>query len=284
MKNFTWNCKGKLLYWEQPIVMGILNLTPDSFYDGGKLKDERSILEQAEKMLTEGATLLDIGGMSTRPGADIITEEEELRRIEIPVQKIHQHFPEAFISIDTYRSRVAKTAVECGASVINDVSGGQEDEQIFEVAATMQTPLILMHRRGNSKDMQTKTNYEHILTDLYDFFLRQIKKAKQYQVKDLAIDLGYGFSKTLEQNYFLLQNQSYFTSLNYPILTGISRKGMLYKLLETTSQEALNATTAGNMLALMHDAAILRVHDVRAAVECIRIFSETVKNDTFYSS
>lgn len=277
MKNFTWNCVGKLLYWEKPIVMGIINSTPDSFYDGGKLKTDLDILNQAEKMLHEGARILDIGGMSTRPNATIISVEEEIQRVEMPIARIHQHFPDALISIDTYNSKTAEIAIEQGATIINDISGGREDERIFEVAAKNQTPIILMHRKGNAQTMQLQTHYDNILTEIYTYFLEQITRAKEYGVKDVAIDLGFGFSKTLEQNYFLLKNLNYFTTLNVPILSGLSRKSMLYRLLDINASEALNATTVANMLALIHGTSILRVHDVKEAMECVEIFSNTYK-------
>jgi len=274
IKTHTLNCKGKLLTIDTPIIMGILNVTPDSFFDGGKYVSNISVLVQVDKMLYEGATIIDIGGFSTRPNAELISEEEELKRIVPIIQTIHQHFPEAILSIDTFRSDVAEAAIVNGASVINDISGGTEDERIFEVAAKYNCPYILMHRQGNLNTMHQEKNYTNLLVDMLDYFIKQTKKARDFGVKDVVVDVGFGFSKTVEQNYSLLKNMAVFKQLDQLILVGLSRKSMLYKLLETTAENALNATTITNTIALQNGANILRVHDVKEAVECVKIYNK----------
>jgi len=272
MKYFTLNCKGKLLTMDAPIVMAILNTTPDSFFDGGKYIHEAAILHQVERQLKDGATIIDIGGMSTRPNAELISEEEELKRVIEPIKSIHQHFPEAILSIDTFRSKVAEEAVLHGVSIINDISGGTEDERIFEVAAKYTSALILMHKQGSLQTMHQKQKYENLLVDILDFFIAQTAKAKEFGIKDVIIDVGFGFSKTIEQNYSLLKNLKIFEQLEKPMLVGLSRKSMLYKLLNTTAENALNATTIVNTIALQNGASVLRVHDVKEAVECVKIW------------
>ncbi|HOY40749.1 MAG TPA: dihydropteroate synthase [Chitinophagales bacterium] len=272
MKYFTLNCKGKLLTMDAPIVMAILNTTPDSFFDGGKYIHEAAILHQVERQLKDGATIIDIGGMSTRPNAELISEEEELKRVIEPIKIIHQHFPEAILSIDTFRSKVAEEAVLHGVSIINDISGGTEDERIFEVAAKYTSALILMHKQGSLQTMHQKQKYENLLVDILDFFIAQTAKAKEFGIKDVIIDVGFGFSKTIEQNYSLLKNLKIFEQLEKPMLVGLSRKSMLYKLLNTTAENALNATTIVNTIALQNGASVLRVHDVKEAVECVKIW------------
>lgn len=257
-----------------PVVMGILNVTPDSFFDGGKYSDEATVLSQVERMLNDGAAIIDIGGLSTRPNAELISEEEERRRVIAHVKSIHAHFPEVVLSIDTFRSKIAEEAVQEGVSVINDISGGQEDEHIFTVAAKNNCPLIIMHRQGDFQTMHQQTNYYNLLTDVLDYFIRQTNKAKEFGIKDVIIDPGFGFSKTLEQNYSLLKNMNVFTSLNKPLLAGLSRKSMLCRLLNIKPENALNATGIANMIALQNGANILRVHDVKEAMECIKIYGQ----------
>lgn len=257
--------------------MGILNVTPDSFYDGGKYSSDKIILNQAERMLNAGASIIDVGGMSTRPGASVVSEEEELSRTTKVVELISKTFPDAVISIDTFRSKVAREAILCGAGIINDISGGKEDEHIFEVAAKFQTPLILMHKQGSVEQMHQQTNYENILTSIFDYFSIQIKKATDFGIKDVVIDVGFGFSKTIEQNFHLLKHLHVFKQLNKPVLAGLSRKSMLYKTLNSTPQEALNATTFAHTLALQQGASILRVHDVKEAMECIKLNEQLEK-------
>jgi dihydropteroate synthase len=274
MTHFTLNCKGKLVVVDSPVIMGILNLTPDSFFDGGKYLNEAVLLNKAEQMLNEGATIIDIGGMSTRPNAEVITEEEELKRVIKPISIIHRHFPDAILSIDTFRSKVAAEAVLNGVSVINDISGGTEDEHIFEVAAKFSCPYVLMHKQGSVQTMHKERAYENIITDILDYFVVQTEKAKNFGIKDVILDVGFGFSKTTEQNYTLLKNLSVFKQFNKPILVGLSRKSMLCKLLNIKPEFALNATTAVNMAALCNGAAILRVHDVKEAMQCVKIYHQ----------
>lgn len=274
MKNFTLHCKGKLLHADKPLVMGILNLTTDSFYDGGKYFQEKAVLQRVEQMLQQGADIIDIGGMSTRPNAEIIDEVEELDRVIEPIRKIRAHFPEAILSIDTFRSRVADEAIRHGVSIVNDISGGTEDEAIFVVAAKYGCPYILMHRKGNMETMHKDTFYDDLLADMLDYFTRQITKAADAGIQDVIIDVGFGFSKTIQQNYSILKHLSVFQQLDKPILAGLSRKSMLYKLLNTTPDHALNATSIVNTIALQNGAGILRVHDVKEAVECVKIYKQ----------
>jgi dihydropteroate synthase len=277
MQNFTFNCKGKLLVFNKPVVMGILNVTPDSFYDGGKYTNEESVLRKAEQMLLEGAAILDIGGMSTRPGAAIISEAEELERISSNVMLLAKTFPEALLSIDTFRSKVAEAAIQSGASIINDISGGMHDSQMFRVAATYRVPLILMHMQGRIDQMHATAHYKHLLSDMLDYFTKQILLAETSGIKDVVIDVGFGFSKTIEQNFHLLKHLHVFRILNKPLLAGLSRKSMLYKTLGTTPQNALNATAFAHAIALQQGASVLRAHDVKEAVECITLFEQLQK-------
>ena len=267
----TINCKGKLIDFSSPKVMGVLNITPDSFYDGGYYKNEKELLSQTEKMLLEGATFIDIGAYSSKPGASHISEEEELQRILPVVTAIIKEFPETIISIDTFRSSIAKETVAIGAALINDISGGTLDEKMFETVAKLQVPYILMHMKGTPQNMQKNPTYGNITTELISFFSEQIFKLHQLHLKDVVIDVGFGFGKTLEHNYQLLKDLSLFKNLDVPVLAGISRKSMLYKPLDISAKEALNATTAANTIALLNGANILRVHDVKEAVEAINI-------------
>lgn len=274
MKNFTLHCKGKLLHADKPLVMGILNLTTDSFYDGGKYFQEKAVLLRVEQMLQHGADIIDIGGMSTRQNAEIIDEVEELDRVIEPIRKIRAHFPEAILSIDTFRSRVADEAIRHGVSIVNDISGGTEDEAIFAVAAKYGCPYILMHRKGDMETMHKDTFYDDLLEDMLVYFTRQITKATEAGIQDVIIDVGFGFSKTIQQNYSILKHLSVFQQLDKPILAGLSRKSMLYKLLNTTPDHALNATSIVNTIALQNGAGILRVHDVKEAAECVKIYKQ----------
>ena len=265
------NCRGKLIDLTFPKVMGILNLTPDSFYDGGKFKSEKHILLQTEKMLKEGATFIDIGAYSSRPGAEHINEDLELTRL-IPVLELILHkFPGILISIDTFRSGIAKKSIDTGASMINDISAGNLDDKMFQTIANLQVPYILMHMVGKPQNMEIHTNYNDLIVDIIFYFSEKINKLRTLGINDLIIDVGFGFSKTMDQNYELLQNLNLFKTLELPILAGVSRKSMLYKYLEITTEEALNATTVANTVALLQGANILRVHDVKQAVEAIRI-------------
>lgn len=269
----TLNCNGKLLYIEKPIVMGILNLTPDSFFDGGKYANELDILQNVEKMLHDGATIIDIGAVSSKPNANEISEEEEYHRLIPKLKSIVKHFPDTIISIDTFRSEIAKQAIENGASIINDIYAATYDEQILRVCAKYNIPIILMHMQGNPKTMQLQPTYDDVSIDVIRFFIERLEFCKQQGVNDMIVDVGFGFGKSLEHNYTLLKNLASFKLLGKLILAGISRKSMIYKLLDTSPEFALNGTSALNMLALQNGANILRVHDVKEAMECIKIYN-----------
>ena len=270
----TINCKGSLIDLTSPKVMGILNITPDSFFDGGKYKNEKEILVQAEKMLKEGATFIDVGAYSSRPGAKHISEEEELQRIVPVIELLVRDFPEIIISIDSFRSRVVEETINSGAAIINDISGGLMDDKMFETVAKLQVPYIMMHMQGTPRDMQEKPTYKDIVVEITSFFADQIFKLRQLKVNDIIVDVGFGFGKTLEHNYELLEKLSLFKSLEVPILTGVSRKSMLYKLLDIEPVQALNATTVANTIALLNGTNILRVHDAKEAVEAIKIVEQ----------
>ena len=270
----TINCKGTLVDFSSPKVMGILNITPDSFFDGGKYQHKKAILTQTEKMLKEGATFIDVGAYSSRPGADHVSEEEELRRILPAVALLLREFPDIYLSIDTFRSRVAKKTIEAGAAVINDISGGNMDALMFKTIAQLQVPYILMHMQGTPQTMQHYPRYEHITTDLIQFFSEKIDELRRLQINDVIIDVGFGFGKTILHNFQLLKELHHFQTFNLPLLAGVSRKSMLYKTLNIHPNDALNATTSANTIALLHGANILRVHDVKEAVECIKIVEQ----------
>ncbi len=268
----TLNCGGTLLSLEDPLIMGILNITPDSFYDGGKYEDEKSILGQVETMLREGATIIDIGGMSSRPGAKTISADEELQRVLPYIRAIKKHFPEAILSLDTFRAQVAKAGVEEGVQMINDISAGQMDPAMFDILPKLNVPYVLMHMQGIPENMQQQPGYEDVITEVLDFFIEKSEALKNAGQKDIILDVGFGFGKTLEHNYTLLKNMHAFQILDWPLLAGISRKSMIYKLLDTTPQEALNGTSALHMIALQQGAKILRVHDVKEAKEVIELW------------
>ncbi|PWG04150.1 dihydropteroate synthase [Polaribacter aquimarinus] len=270
----TINCKGKLVDLSSPKVMGILNITPDSFYDGGKYKNTSDILSQTEKMLTEGATFIDVGAYSSRPGAKHISEEEELQRIVPVINLLVKEFTEIIISVDTFRSKIATETIETGAAIVNDISGGNMDAKMFETVAKLQVPYILMHMLGTPQNMQKNPVYDDVTKDIISFFAEQIHKLHQLKLNDAIIDVGFGFGKTIPHNFEILKNLSLFKSLDAPILAGISRKSMLYKTLDITAQEALNATTSANTIALLNGANILRVHDVKEAMETIKIVEQ----------
>jgi len=272
--NKTLNVRGKLLDLSTPKVMGILNVTPDSFYDGGKFTGEETILDQVKKMLDEGASFIDVGGYSSRPGAADIAEEEEAARIVPTIQLIKKNFPQCIISIDTFRSSIAIKAVEAGASIINDISGGEQDSRMFKTVVSLDVPYILMHMRGTPCTMTTLTVYSNLLKDITDDFQSKIQQLHQLGAKDIIIDPGFGFAKTAEQSFELLHHLDYFKILGQPILAGISRKSMIWKTLNTTTEGALNGTTALNTVALLKGASILRVHDVKEAVECIDLIEK----------
>lgn len=270
----TINCKGTLLDLNSPKVMGILNITPDSFYDGGMYKNETTILNQTEKMLNDGATFIDVGAYSSRPGAAEVSEEEELKRIVPVVELLIKKFPDIIISVDTFRSKVAEETINLGAALINDISGGNLDSKMYETVAKLKVPYILMHMAGTPKTMQNNPSYEDVTKDLIYFFSDKIDQLHRLNVSDIIIDVGFGFGKTIEHNFQLLRNMSLFQNLDKPILAGLSRKSMLYKTLDITSQEALNATTSANTIALLNGANILRVHDVKEAVEAVKLVNQ----------
>lgn len=267
----TVNCKGNLIDLSTPRIMGILNLTPDSFYDGGRFQDSDAILAQTEKMLTEGATFIDMGAYSSRPGADDVTEDEELRRLMPIVELLLKTFPDILLSIDTFRSKVAKTCLEVGATMINDISAGKLDGEMLATVAEFKVPFIMMHMKGSPRTMQQQISYENILVEIMTYFSERINAATSLGLIDLLIDPGFGFSKTLDQNYEILQNLEVFQNIERPVLVGLSRKSMIYKALYTDAQNALNGTTALNMVALLKGAHILRVHDVKEAFECSKL-------------
>lgn len=265
------NCNGKLIDLTTPKVMGILNLTPDSFYDGGKFNSEKKILLQIEKMLFEGATFVDVGAYSSRPGAEHIQEKEELSRIIPVLEIIFREFPEILISIDTFRSKVAGQCIDIGACMINDISGGSLDKKMFDTVADLQIPYIIMHMQGSPQNMQNHCKYIDLINDIIYYFSEKIYNLRSLGVNDIIIDVGFGFSKTLDQNYELLGKLDLFKNLEVPILTGLSRKSMLYKYLNNSPSEALNATTIANTIALNKGSNILRVHDVKEAIEAVKL-------------
>lgn len=276
MKLNSLNCKGTLIDLSKPKVMGIINTTPDSFYDGSTPKDLDSVLARVENMIETGASFIDIGGYSSRPNAADVTEEDEIKRVVPYIGAILKAFPEILISIDTYRSRVADLAIQAGAALVNDISGGQLDEKMFDVVAQHQVPYIMMHMRGTPRTMQNPENleYKNFILDLYYYFTELLFKAREKGINDCIIDLGFGFSKTREQNFELLSKMDYFHSLNAPILTGISRKSMIYRSLGIEAKDALNGTTFLHAKALENGSNILRVHDVKEAVECVKLYEE----------
>jgi dihydropteroate synthase len=268
----TINCKGNLIDLSVPKVMGILNITPNSFFDGGNFISEEQILNQVEKMLSEGATFIDVGAYSSKPGAEFVSEEEELARLLPVIELILAKFPETLISVDTFRSEVAKQAVAKGVALINDISAGLLDDKMIETVAQLQVPYIMMHMKGNPQTMQSLATYEDVVKEVMFYFSERINVARSFGLNDIIVDPGFGFAKTMENNYEVMQNLDYFSILELPVLVGVSRKSMIYKLLDNTPQEALNGTTVLNTIALQKGAAILRVHDVKEAVECIKIY------------
>ena len=270
----TINCNGKLIDLTMPKVMGILNITPNSFYDGGSFSDEKSILKQVEKMLVEGASFIDIGAYSSKPKADFVSEEEELQRLIPVIILVLKHFPESLISVDTFRANVAKTAVENGACIINDISAGNLDNKMMETVAKLHVPYIMMHMKGTPQTMQSFAQYENIIKEMLFYFSEKVAQARSFGIHDLIIDPGFGFAKTLEQNYEVLNDLELFQILELPLLVGVSRKSMIYKSLETSAEFALNGTTVLNTIALQKGTKILRVHDVKEAMECIQLVNQ----------
>jgi dihydropteroate synthase len=266
------NAKGHLLTFDSPKVMGIINLTPDSFYTKGAHFSIDGALRIAEQMMQEGASILDLGGQSTRPGAEALSAEEELKRVVPAIEAIAKRLPEAIISVDTYQSAVAREAVCAGASIVNDISAGMMDEKMFQTISEMQVSYILMHMQGTPQNMQQNPQYKNIVVEVLDYLIQRIQLAKAAGIKDIIVDLGFGFGKTVAQNYQLLKSIREFEMLACPMLVGISRKSMIYKVLGIEPDDALNGTTSVHMIALQQGANILRVHDVKAAIEAIKIF------------
>lgn len=273
--NRSINCKGKLLSFSQPLVMGILNITPNSFFDGGQHNSMQNAVTQTKKMLDDGADIIDIGGYSSQRNADFVTEEMEIDRLIPVIEVMVKTFPDIIISVDTFRAAVAEKAIEHGAAIINDISGGTLDENMFDVVGKHQVPYILMHMRGTPQNMQQFVDYDDLVSDIIYYFSERLEKAYQAGIKDVIIDPGFGFSKTLAQNYELLSKLNMFQHLDVPILAGVSRKTMIYNLLSISPKEALNGTTVLNTLALTKGADILRVHDVKEAIECVKIVKKT---------
>ena len=268
---FTLNCKGRLLVIDSPIVMGIMNTTPDSFYSGSRFSDMPAIHKAFERMLDDGAAIIDIGGQSTRPGSETISVDEELSRVVPVIESLAEKFPNAIISIDTFYSKVAAESVAAGASIVNDVSFGSRDKEMLSIVARLGVPYVCMHAQGKPDIMQHKPTYENVTREVLDFFIEKTDVCRLAGISDVIIDPGFGFGKTITHNLELLKNLSIFRMLDKPILLGISRKSTIYKTLNTTSDEALNGTTVLNTIGLLNGANILRVHDVKEAMEAIRL-------------
>jgi dihydropteroate synthase len=258
--------------------MGILNITPDSFYEGSRMKTEHQVRTQAEKMLQEGAKIIDIGGASSRPGADFVSVEEELSRVLPIINLLVKYYPEALLSIDTYRAKVAKASIDSGIHLINDISASSIDEDLLDVVAAGKVPYVLMHMKGNPQDMQQQPHYESVVVEVLDFLVKKITLLKSKGIQDIVIDPGFGFGKTIRHNYQLLNHLSVYKALKMPILAGISRKSMIWEVLKNTPQEALNGTTALHVIALQNGANILRAHDVRPAIEAIKLMKVLEEN------
>jgi len=274
---FTLNCNGRLLVVDQPLVMGIINATPDSFFEGSRFITQDEILSQTEKMLHDGADIIDIGGQSTRPGSELISAGEEVKRILPAIEAIIKRFPDTIISVDTFYSSVASSAVNAGASIINDISAGSFDNKMIGTVAGLKVPYVLMHMKGTPQTMQQQAFYENVTREVLDFFIAKTVELKKAGITDIIIDPGFGFAKTIEHNFQLLKDLSVFKMLDKPILLGISRKSTIYKTLGIGSADALNGTTALNMAGLMNGASILRVHDVKEAKETVKLYSAMYK-------
>ncbi|MDY0053511.1 MAG: dihydropteroate synthase [Bacteroidales bacterium] len=275
----TLNINGRLINIDKPLVMGILNLTEDSFYDGGKYNNFDTAIQRAEEIIKNGGEIIDIGACSTRPGAELVSPKEEISRIIPVLKEIRKRFPQTIISIDTVWSSVVKEVMDNGADMINDISGGQFDKDLFNSISQTNASYILMHTTAKPNQMQLNTNYEDLYLDISKYFAEKLDNLYDLGVKDVILDLGFGFGKTIEQNYELIRRISEFKVFNLPILTGISRKSMIYKPLNITPNESLNATTALNMIALLNGTNILRVHDVKQAVETIKIYELTMNSN-----
>ena len=273
-RKHTINIKGEIVDLSSPKVMGIINVTPDSFYSKSRSKSGVETLKIAEKMLDEGADFLDIGGYSSRPGAEDISEKEEVERIISSIELLANEFPKAVISVDTFRAKVAEEGINAGASIINDISAGHLDEMMLGTVARLRVPYIAMHMRGTPQTMKELTEYDNLVSEIFSYFSLVVDKCREYGVNDLIIDPGFGFSKTTDQNFSLLNRLEYFQQLEKPILVGLSRKSMIYKSLNLTAETSLNGTTSLNTLALFKGANILRVHDVKEAVEVVKLVNQ----------
>ena len=277
VENYSINCKGNLIDLSTPKIMSIVNTTPDSFYDGGQYNTIEKALQKVEVDISNNATFIDIGGYSSKPNAAHVTEEEELKRTIPVIEAILKSFPEAVISIDTFRGKVAKEAVDAGAALINDISAFELDKEMINTLKTYKVPYILMHMLGTPQNMQNNPSYKNVVKDIIQFLSNKIRELKTFGIHDIIIDPGFGFGKTLSNNYELIANLNYFTTLKHPLLVGVSRKSIIYKLLNINSLDSINGTTALNMYSLLNGANILRVHDTKEAKECIRIFNEIQK-------
>ena len=274
---FTLNCKGRILVIDKPIVMGIINATPDSFFGGSRFNGVDEIVAKAEKMLNDGAGILDIGGQSTRPGSELISADEEIERVIPAIKAIIEKRPEAFISIDTFYSKVAIAAVDAGASIVNDISACSMDNKMIATVAELKVPYILMHMKGTPQTMQQNAIYENVTLEVLDHFISKTHELQNAGIVDIIIDPGFGFAKTIDQNFELLKNLSAFKMLDKAIMLGVSRKSTIYKTLGVNADEALNGTSVLNTIGLMNGASILRVHDVKEAKEAIKLYSATYK-------
>lgn len=275
---FSLNCNGTLLFAEKPLVMGILNLTSDSFYEGSRLNTPEIVLEKAAQMVVEGADILDIGAQSTRPGSERISAKQEIEKAIPVIREIRQKYPQVILSIDTYQSEVAVACVQAGASIVNDISGGEMDKNMIKVVGGLKVPYICMHMKGVPQTMHLDTKYTNILQEVLDYFIRKTDECRKAGIKDVMIDPGFGFGKNIQQNLFLLKNLGVFKMLGKPILCGLSRKSTIYKTLGVTANESLNGTTVLNTLAVQNGAGILRVHDVKEAVEVVRLMGVYEEN------
>lgn len=275
----TLNCKGKILSLERPLIMGILNATPDSFFEGHLNDSNDSIIKRVGHMIADGADIIDIGGQSTKPGSERVELEAEKKRVTPVIDLIHQHYPECIISVDTYYSKVAELAVHVGASIVNDISAGNFDKDMIEIVGKLKVPYICMHMQGTPETMQNNPQYQNITKEVIDFFSEKIQECKKANIQDIIIDPGFGFGKTIEHNFKLLREMEALKILKLPILAGLSRKGMIYKSLNTSANEALNGTSILNTLALNNGASILRIHDVKEAREAVALF-QLYKNAT----
>lgn len=274
----TINCNGQLIDLSSPKVMGILNVTPDSFFDGGRFISEKLVLQRVEKMLEEGATFIDVGGYSSKPDATFVTSQEEKARVLPIITAIVQHFPEAIVSIDTFRSDVAQLCLDQGAALVNDIAAGMLDPLMLKIVANYKVPYIMMHMKGTPQNMTTLTTYEDVAKEVLHYFSERVAVARSIGISDIIVDPGFGFAKTIDQNYELLSHLDHFRILDLPVLAGVSRKSMIYKTLGVSPDEALNGTTVLHTIALQKGAAILRVHDVKEAVEVIKLCQKiTVK-------